>query len=500
MQSLGLTDADAFGPDTVTVPGGARMLTLDEAKARLALGRPDFVTAIRTQSVDQALVTRTQQDDQTLADYLAVHADPGVEALANASPTFDARTRLRADGNVDFDALKVDGTTSTVVTMGDENRRHVLASVIRDGHARPNREAVYRAIYGSLPSAAAMGLPAPASIGALADGALDLALDELGRYAASAAASLQQPAFPLSVNEHCSAEVSGLSNGQQDVFVHDPDGLYARMTWSNKGRMTCVRDQGNRGTCPAFSTTSALEMYTAMKTGTRYDLSEQDLYANYKRLVGEWKTDGAWPDELTMLEGVQGYAAPLEADWVYNPSWQLAPTPDAPFHGACNGYTGPCSETAHQTPMDCFRLQGWTFCSWAPPKVTGVATMPLEPTQPSLRVETSLLSRTTAINLTIWLLASGDRQVVVSFVVDDAFDQAGANGYVAAPFGGNRGAHATHAVGWVANSNLLSGVAPGAGGGYFILKNSWGRGRGDQGYYYAPVAWLSANVLDVVAL
>lgn len=42
--------------------------------------------------------------------------------------------------------------------------------------------------------------------------------------------------------------------------------------------------------------------------------------------------------------------------------------------------------------------------------------------------------------------------------------------------------HAMLIVGFVTSSKV-------PGGGYFILKNSWGRERGDQGYFYLPFAY-----------
>jgi C1A family cysteine protease len=61
------------------------------------------------------------------------------------------------------------------------------------------------------------------------------------------------------------------------------------------------------------------------------------------------------------------------------------------------------------------------------------------------------------------------------------------------------GGHAVHLVGYIDNSALAANPAtasapPGAGGGYFLVKNSWGTCAGDVGYYYVPVTYFQAEI------
>lgn len=465
------------------------VVSIDAARARIAQGKPDFVSAKKTQSAESAAAAQVTADEQTLADYVA--ANPSVEAFVDADPTSDSRARLRADGNIDFDALMNDGTTSTVVTMGRENRRQRLAQVIRAGGARANREAAYRQVFAVLPSIAGATLPAPSTLATLDDESLDKALDQLGSF--GLAMTDRGPlVYGGQVVEDC---------WDGHLYAHSKSGLYAWETWPHKNNVTCVQNQGHRGTCTAFATTAALEMHASIATQWMYDLSEQDLYATFKRPRGEWQHDGAWPDELTLAEATAGYVVPREESWPYNPAYQATHTANTDFHNACAGYAGPCSETAHETPLECVLAGNW-YCYWVPPIVTGVIPM-FSPSDETLhaRLETSLTARQTAVNLAAALLTFGQQQVIVAFDIMPAFDQISPDGYVGGSLAGKSWAgHSTLLVGWIPNSLLPSFVQPAAGGGYFVMKNSWGRGFGDQGYAYVPASYLVNFALDVVAL
>jgi len=87
------------------------------------------------------------------------------------------------------------------------------------------------------------------------------------------------------------------------------------------------------------------------------------------------------------------------------------------------------------------------------------------------------------------------RPVVMSASVTPSFDSPDANGF--AHYAGasetSRGGHALHITGFIENAKLsakLPGATLGAGGGYFIVKNSWGTCFGDAGYIYLPYNWI----------
>ena len=64
------------------------------------------------------------------------------------------------------------------------------------------------------------------------------------------------------------------------------------------------------------------------------------------------------------------------------------------------------------------------------------------------------------------------------------------------------GGHCVEMVGCVDNSELpaSAGIQPGAGGGYFIVKNSWGPCWADMGFAYLPYEWVNKWGMLIVAI
>jgi len=94
--------------------------------------------------------------------------------------------------------------------------------------------------------------------------------------------------------------------------------------------------------------------------------------------------------------------------------------------------------------------------------------------------------------------------LVMALDVTPSFDNAASNG-VATYLGANessRGSHAVSVMGFVDNANLPANIPAGSGGGYLIVKNSWGKCWKDGGYIYLPYNWIKqyAFMLSTVSV
>jgi C1A family cysteine protease len=97
--------------------------------------------------------------------------------------------------------------------------------------------------------------------------------------------------------------------------------------------------------------------------------------------------------------------------------------------------------------------------------------------------------------------------VILSFNATNNFQNA-ANGFISYTAGAEDdvlGSHVVHIVGYVSNEDIAANpntasATPGSGGGYFIIKNSWGAAYGDAGYSYMPVDYLKANATQVIVI
>lgn len=330
--------------------------------------------------------------------------------------------------------------------------------------------------------------------------------------------SIHVPAPVNPVGLACSAEI-GASVVADEVFFGDQTnsyacttpssgGILANFNWLDKNQLSCVRNQGARGLCHIFAATSALEELIARDTGNYVNLSEQD-FTEHEKLI--WVPDffhdggGAYQD-LTNAASF-GYHFAYENQWDYNPSLSQPSPPADEFFYSCNNYpsTEPgCSWSTPQANDYC--TPNYSQCGFIP-AVLPLTNSPYMPTvvQDIFNLQTvgTTLDNTNTI---LSFLAFNDA-VILGFNETNAF-QGAPGGYV--PCCGfddltSKGGHYVHVVGYVSNSDLASNsgtmnAPPGAGGGYFIIKNSWGACTGDAGYYYMPVLYLEFEATDVVVL
>jgi hypothetical protein len=98
------------------------------------------------------------------------------------------------------------------------------------------------------------------------------------------------------------------------------------------------------------------------------------------------------------------------------------------------------------------------------------------------------------------------KTMVASFDVTKGF-KAPVNGYVTEDANDEYlGSHAIQIVGFITSSRIINhptisqtikNKALNSGGGFFVLKNSWGYCAGDAGYYYVSVDWADDNFSNI---
>jgi C1A family cysteine protease len=284
---------------------------------------------------------------------------------------------------------------------------------------------------------------------------------------------------------------------------------YARRYWFPlRSFVSPVRDQGERGTCWAFSAVAAVESRERVQNNNAVDISEQFLVNKYK---WEWYpsdfTDGGSAAAALNAAADRNQALMPEAGWTYNPA---RGRPDnafdkdvegtlASYAHACDAtsYTGTCSESAHEGRGICTKFINGEYCAVANTEFSGPGTN-------ASRVRL-LWSNGDEFKLATYraLLASGV-SLIASFPVYEGFSTAPAG--IVSDYRkmkmekgklveGDYGGHLVQIVGFISNEDLS--FAPGGvgsnigGGGYFIIRNSWGC-AGDGGYFYVPADYVSS--------
>lgn len=313
----------------------------------------------------------------------------------------------------------------------------------------------------------------------------------------------------------CASEEGAGSGG--DLFVSpacgfSDIGLYQNAHWPLKYRTTCVKDQGGRGACVAFAMTAAVEAIVARDEDRWVNLSEQQLYYHEKN---QWFSvppnfgDGLITPLSVAHQMVGNYRFAFESAWDYNPSPEREEVVNPPlefrYENSCVNYDGThCSDTNHQGELVCatqcmgagpasYCWESCAYTSW----VGGNAQFRITSVNPIFNI----LNPQAGTDAARAFLATGV-PVVASLSVVDSFDHVSDDGYVPYVAGSEavRGGHAVLLTGYVPNAQVPPDAPPGAGGGYFIAKNSWGCDRGDGGYYYLPLDWVIKNVMSMTVI
>lgn len=516
---------DAYGSSRDPTPDGAGRI--DEATYRRYKDRGEWFTVTkRTEAnVEKAEAAQDAADEATIAEYARAH--PDLKHVVPAEPPADDPTvTKRPDGNFDHVVQVSDRERITVITHGHRWWLRAIANRIRVFPTRENQLGLYRGLYNSLPEEwrTRLRLRAPDAVKAdrniTADAILALnksiARPEIATPIINSLKAPSAPILPPMFLADCKNEVgygtkSDLTDSKFDGTCDFRDtGIVRNYNWPLRSFLTCVKSQHNRGTCSGFADVAAIETLVGKIHGQRVNLSEQ---AFYNRARTKWDTPYGIFDGLMVQLALKGMADDawllyFENQWNYNPSDARAmtclPTPaPANFTGTCQmvkytntclNYSETCSDTIHQSGMFCFNNGQWLFCGFVVPEKN--------PNNQGYRIgsswefwdPTDLAFSITAMRI---YLAAG-YPVAFGHPVTTAWDCAnsptcaagGLKGYMQyTPNDTNRGGHGICAVGFIDNADLagiLPASPPGQGGGYIIVKNSWGNCWGDGGFIYVP--------------
>jgi C1A family cysteine protease len=235
-----------------------------------------------------------------------------------------------------------------------------------------------------------------------------------------------------------------------------------------------VRDQSERGTCVAFALSAAVEVLENRESGSDANISEQDIYFVAKLLTNTWDDAGLVPEDT--VNRMTSYAIPFvdEGSWPYNP-----------YQDDCSYYnevypTFYCSETEAQGGGYNDRQQDPHAASADGAKIEEAHQLyaSVDRVREALyRGYPVLLSVNVNSDFRVAPLKDG----VVSWVFKVQGCESGLCG------------HAVLAIGFQDDEDVQ-------GGGYVIVKNSWGEGWGDGGYAYVTYEWLKNSILDAQAI
>lgn len=314
---------------------------------------------------------------------------------------------------------------------------------------------------------------------------------------------------------------AGTGNGLDSVPASCPpaaNGLFATYDFPMKKNLPAVKNQGGRGTCWAFATVSAAETLIRTLYNRRVDLSEQDYVAYSKLKYGSpTDGDGGDPFKVMQLNAQNSYRFAYENVWEYNQSRSRTAT-ETPADSGKFVYTNSCKDYPHQDQCEDSVSQAETGCIVAAGKTVCGAEIPTNRTNYGL--DTTYLKdswdwnqKDGGLGWAVFALGFG---TPVMLLHDARYLQADARGFVGdlpynvvshqvkqadgskkwvpnASGDVNWWNHIAQLVGYIDNSRLhtvLPGAPDGPGGGYFIMKNSWGSCWADGGYIYLSWNWM----------
>ncbi|WP_425146438.1 C1 family peptidase [Deinococcus sp.] len=500
-----LTPDHAYG---AAAPASAQPLTPEEFQRRLDAGE---LTLTR---VGDAVARRVASQGQQTQDLSTLGALTDQSAALHTLLSGQTDAQPTPDGDLLAQQTGTDGKLRPFLTLGTGTVAHGLVGTEQASRDPANALEVYRAVYRLLTPAQAASLPAPDSLGGKSITELRAALSSLdsaqGEVPDLDGVRSEVPgAFAV---KGLQSQNVGISDGQQPAAGNgidnsgvcaapSPDGLLSRLRWPLKTFVSPIKSQGERGTCWAFSSVGALESRALVTDGTSADLSEQH-FNNLRKLSSQSAYEGDWPRDALNDLAKRGSKLAPESAWTYNPSLSrlFSGFGGLVQNGVCTNYTGLCSETIHQNPLSCTVTNGVTFCGLESVVYGGGAAQPVAV---STLIWDNLHSQSPLPLSIIRTLLYNGTELILSFDTTREFLDLGKGGYLTALSGrSSYGGHAVQVTGFIPDSlaPFAPSVVGGTGGGWFVVKNSWGCTWGDAGYGYLPVSYVQAQGYELDAL
>ena len=486
------------------LPDAALIVDLEAFK--LLVVRDDVVwdSLARRERIDLEEQARFEADRAAVEDLVA--ANPALARVLETPDPDDPDVIALPSGEYLVTVRSDDGEPFQVLLQGQRDAFSDLLAARERFPTKQNQLELYATAYASLPEAVRTTLP---SLTEVAAGDASDAAAAVAQVNAAVAGLLTSPmvaAAALPAGYPASpADELGADPDRRDwrTCVRSPVGLYRSFSWPLKYFQTSVKDQANRGTCTSFGLAAAIESITAMTQGVWVNVSEQHLYFQSR---GIWQPNGTANRDGFMYANIPaaggGYQLRAETQWTYNPSLQRVTTATG-FENSCTNYDEVCSDTVHQGATVCVPVGSDHYCllvSGNGPNASGLdfAGIPFPDVSTVLWEDTQ--GTDIPLDLVRYYLQTG-HPILTSVRVNDAFRNP-FNGFVGTQTGAG-GGHVVLMVGFVTDEAILAHPtlsatewirtrAENSGGGFFIVKNSWGC-SGDGGYLYLPVAWAEAQ-------